>query len=85
VIKAELALVAEIGDALQILVDKPLCIAIDFIPIKPFEEILERGTQVKTAPAAVADVENALEFFPNSVFLPERTRFWIKTHPPISP
>jgi hypothetical protein len=82
-IKAALALVTEIGDAPQIPLGQLLRVTIHLVPIEPVEQILEGGTQVKTAPATRADVEDSLELLLNSPFLPKGSRFRIKTHPAI--
>jgi hypothetical protein len=61
VIVTELALIAEVRDALKILRGQLLCIAIHSLCVEPVDQIVERGTEVVTTPAPVADVRDALK------------------------
>lgn len=72
VVEAELALVAEIGDASQVRGAKLFRFPIYGIPVETAEEIVERRAEIIAAPAPIADIEDPLELALDLRLIPER-------------
>src|SRR2546426_845423 len=73
-VEAELALVAEVDDLLEVARRQLLDIAVDGVHVQPVEEDLERRAEREAAAAAAADVVDAPELRVDRRSVPELRR-----------
>ena len=79
-VKTELALIAEVGDASEVCGAEPFGLTVYCIGIKTSKKIVERGAEVVAATAPVADIEDALQLTLDLRFIPERFAIEVKSH-----
>jgi hypothetical protein len=80
VVIAELALIAEVDDRLQVGGREFVDVAVDGLGVDPIEHDLERGAEWQTAPAAAADVVDTTQLDVEFSRLPEVRRPDIEGH-----
>jgi len=79
-IEAELALIAQIRDALQIRQIQLFRIAVNLFSVQPLKQVIEGRTEIVATAATIADVENPFEFTFEIRPVPEFLAFRIKAH-----
>ncbi|MCZ6624707.1 MAG: hypothetical protein O7B35_10835 [Deltaproteobacteria bacterium] len=71
-IKAQLALIAEVGNASQVPGTELFGLPIYRLFVETVKEVIERGAKVEAATTAVTDIENALKLPLDLGCIPER-------------
>jgi hypothetical protein len=80
VVKAQLALVAEIRDASQVSGTQPIRFPVDRFLVETIEEIFKRRAEVKAASAAIANVKDTTKLVICLLLIPERLVVRFKGH-----